>query len=92
MPRVQVIVYENGVKADQSQYSGQELESLIEQIESVWTKYNAVVVLGDDESLLVWSSDAVPESLLNKEILISPRKFGMRKWPEDMRVMFTPLV
>ncbi len=89
MPRIQVIVYENGVEADQSQYSGQELESLIEQIESVWNKYTVTVVLDDTESLLVWSADAAPESLLNKEIPITPRKFGMRKWPKDMRVMFT---
>ena len=89
MPKVQVIVYENGVQADQSQYSGQELESLLEQIEGAWRKYDVTVDIADDGTLVVVSSDVVPESLLNRQIPITPRKFGVREWPEDMQMMFT---
>jgi len=90
MPKIQVIVYENGVEADQSQYSEQELESLLEQIEGAWKKYDVTVNICDEcEQLYVTSSDVIPESLLNRQIPITPRKFGVREWPEDMSMMFT---
>ena len=87
-PNIRVLVFENGVEVDQSDYSGQEIESLTEQVEAVWSKYDVTVDVDDDGCLTV-SSNVVPESLLNRQIPITPRKFGARAWPEDMQVMFT---